>query len=139
MDGLKARLIAYYNIAVPSAFIVGTVILYFFAKTMGREQGDAFGAWLIFFMALCVFSIVSGIIYLRKMKAGRICLLCSCVIQALYTVRNIKVALVSGITFPFLNVGMLGVAVWGIWVLQSREGKAYIDSNKSASGTSISS
>jgi hypothetical protein len=130
MNGLKARLIAYYNIAVPSAFIVGTIILYFFAKAMRREQGEAFGAWLVFFIALCVFSIVSGITYLRKMEAGRICLLCSCVIQAVYAIRNITVASVSSVSFPVTNIVVLAVAVWGVWFLQSREGKAYIQSSK---------
>jgi hypothetical protein len=137
VDSLKARLIAYYNIGVPSAFILGTIVLYFFAKILRREQGDAFGGWLIFFMALCVFSIVSGIAYLRKSEGGRICLLCSCIIQALYAIRNIKGAFVSSFPLPFLNIAILAVAVWGIWVLQSREGKAYIQSAKGSGESNL--
>jgi hypothetical protein len=128
--GLKARLIAYYNIGVPSAFILGTIILYLFAKTMRGEQGEAFGTSVIFFIALCVFSIFSGITYLRKMEKGRICLICSCVVQALYALGNIVMALKSGASLPFINIAVLAVAVWGIWFLQSREGKAYIQSQE---------
>jgi hypothetical protein len=128
--GLKARLIAYYNIGVPSAFILGTIILYLFAKTVRGKQGDAFGTWLIFFIALCVFSIFSGITYLRKIENGRICLLCSCVAQALYALRNIVMALESSASLPFINIAVLAVAVWGVWFLQSGEGKAYIQSQK---------
>ena len=125
-DGfVGVRLISYYNIILSMLFIFGSVVLIAFSKT--RRVGDEeFLLPLLFLILFGLFCIFSALKYLRHKNKGRVCLICCCIIQIIYSIKGLIVTFKIGSSFPITNVIMLVIGLWGIWYLNTTQAKEWL-------------
>ena len=123
---LGARFIIYYNLILPSLMLIGSIIMFTFSHIKETTQKDVFKLPLLLFIVLCIFYILSSAAYLKRKNIGRICLLVSCALQILNSIRDIIMEFRAFSTFSFFYVLMILVGLYGLWYLNTEEAKDWL-------------
>ena len=122
---LGVRLISYYNMILSIAFIFGSASLIVFIKTNNPSERSSLLPRLVLLILLSLFYIFSAFKYLHQENIGRVCLICSCVAQILFSIHGLFSAYKSINSLPVLNIIVFLFASWGIWYLQTKESKIW--------------
>ena len=81
---------------------------------------------LFVFILLSVFYIFSSHQYLHHKKMGWICLMISCIIQILMSIKDLITTYITVKDVPALNIIMMIIGLWGLWFLNTKEAKNWI-------------
>lgn len=112
IDFLGIRIISYYNLIVSFFFIFGSIVLVVFSKTKYTSSEKIYLFPFLFLLLAGLFYAFSALKYLQQQKIGRVCLICSCVIQILFSIQGLIITFKSIASLPFVNIIMLLVSLW---------------------------
>ena len=119
------QFISYYNLVVAFVLVFGLAALFIFAKTKGTpDQNFPVGSLLVP-IACALFYAFSAFNYLGHKEYGRICLLGSCVIQIMTSIKDLVVTYSVTISLQAVNIVILLVGLWGLWFLNTAPAKAW--------------
>ncbi len=124
---LGVKLISYYNIVLSVAFVFGSIVMIAFSRNI-KDVADIFFLLPLFFMILFgIFCFFSALKYLRHKKIGRVSLLCCCIIQVAFSIKGLIIMSKTTSSFSFWSIIMFLFGAWGIWYLNSKDGKKWVN------------
>lgn len=128
---LGVRLISYYNVVLSGLFIFGSIGLVIFSKIGRVGDEEVFLLPLLFLILFALFCILSAFKYLRHKNIGRVCLMYCCIGQVLFSIAGLVVSVKDSTSLPMINVIMLFIGSWGVWYLNTREAKEWVNKEPS--------
>lgn len=124
---IKVRIICYYNLILPAILIFGTIVLFIFPKFESTIVKQKTYIGFFVFIFLSIFYMFSSHQYLRHKKLGWICLMVSCILQVLLSIKDMTATFMAVKVVPPINIIMMIIGLWGLWFLNTQEAKNWID------------
>ena len=124
---IKVKIICYYNLILPAIFIFGSILLFIFPKFVSTTFKQETYLSLFVFILLSIFYMFSSHQYMHHKKLGWVCLMISCIIQVLLSIKDLTTTYMTVETVPPLNIIMMIIGLWGLWFLNTEEAKNWIN------------
>ena len=123
---IKVKIICYYNLTLSAIFIFGSVVWFIFPKFVSIAVKQETNLGFLLFILLSIFYAFSSYQYLNKKQAGRIYLMISSIIQVILSIKDLTITYIKVGDIPVINILIMAMGLWGIWLLNTEEAKNWI-------------